>query len=124
MHNNEDELNAAVAEVTRMHQPGKSRAGCITTVIKCKDRSVDALDFAELIKNTVGLLQACASVVTKELPNPVPIQWVLIEAAVIGEQACFTLMGIPVKQPEKDTGPTLFDAEKPADPAPRQPEVA
>ena len=79
--------------IEKTHQPEAFRAGCLTVKITCNGPVV-AKEFAELIISTVELLEAVGEG-TEGCPNLV---YQLVETAVIGEVAVFTVSGLTEAQ--------------------------
>jgi hypothetical protein len=78
--------------IEKSHQPEKFRAGCLTTTITARGPVV-AKEFAGMIVDIVELLEACEP----EAKCP-KLVYQLVEAAVIGERAVFTVSGLTEKQ--------------------------
>jgi hypothetical protein len=88
----------AVMSVRQYHQPQKFRDGCITVEIDAQG-PVDALDYADVMKNTIEALNATAAAIDRdEGREPEKLSWQLVEAAVIGRHAVFTVYPLTEKQ--------------------------
>jgi hypothetical protein len=71
-------------------------AGHLTVEIATEGRPIEASGYAELITNTVKLLREVERCVAKEQDSPpVPVKYAIIEAAIVGDRACFTLKAYP-----------------------------
>jgi hypothetical protein len=71
-------------------------AGHLTVEIATEGRPIEASGYAELITDTVKLLWSIEKSLAEQSPEPrTPVKWAIIEAAIVGDRACFTLKAYP-----------------------------
>lgn len=85
------ELDATIAEIEHIHQSKNHRAGTITCVIK-GNVAVEAKSFIKILSAQIAILESMDKEASPDGKRRV--EWLLTEAAVIGDQACFTVCGI------------------------------
>jgi hypothetical protein len=79
--------DGALAVLTAMAQTSDDQAGDLVIQIDTDDKPVEATAFADMIKHAVAALKA----IGKNVSPKSTLKWAIIEAAICGDRASFTL---------------------------------
>lgn len=85
--------DGTIAVIAAFAQTADEMQGDLVIEIGCDGKPVEAEVFADLIKNTVSCLKHIDRCIAKDDGRKPRTKWALIESAICGDRASFTLRG-------------------------------